>query len=83
MPTVTVSRELLAPLDDVWAFVSEPHNFPKWWPRVGGVQPDRLGLVPGARWQVLVESKPSFVRRSEAFRQLLVLAVEPRRVRPA
>ena len=50
MPTVSVSRELLAPLDDVWAFVAEPHNLPDWWPRVGGVQPDRLGLAPGARW---------------------------------
>jgi uncharacterized protein YndB with AHSA1/START domain len=78
MPSVTVSRELLAPLDDVWAFVAEPHNFPKWWPRVGGVQPDRLGLVPGARWQVQGESKPSFLRRPEAVGQLIVLAVEPR-----
>ena len=79
MPTVTVSRELLAPLDDVWAFVSEPHNFPNWWPRVGGVHPDRLGLVPGARWQVQAESKPSLLRRPEAVGQLLVLAVEPKR----
>jgi uncharacterized protein YndB with AHSA1/START domain len=77
MPTVTVSRELLAPLDDVWAFVAEPHNFAKWWPRVGGVHPDRLGLVPGARWQVQGESKPSFLRRPEAVGQLVVLAVEP------
>ena len=80
MPTVTVSRELLAPLDDVWAFVAEPHNFPNWWPRVGGVHPDRLGLVPGARWQVQGESTPSFLRRPEAVGQLLVLAVEPRRL---
>ena len=80
MPTVTVSRELLAPLDDVWAFVAEPHNFPNWWPRVGGVHPDRLGLVPGARWQVQGESKPSFLRRPEAVGQLVVLAVEPPRL---
>ena len=60
MPTVSVSRELLAPLDDVWTFVAEPHNFPNWWPRVGGVQPDRLGLAPGARWGMQGENRPSF-----------------------
>ena len=80
MPTVTVSRELLAPLDDVWAFVAEPHNFANWWPRVGGVQPDRLGLVAGARWRVQGESKPSFLRRPEAVGQLVVLAVQPKRL---
>ncbi len=77
MPTVTVSRELLAPLDDVWAFVGDPHNFPNWWPRVGGVHPDRRGLVPGARWQVQGENKPTLLRRPEAVGQLVVLAVEP------
>ena len=42
--TVTASRELLAPRRDVWAFVAEPHNLPNWWPKVGGVVPDRRGL---------------------------------------
>jgi uncharacterized protein YndB with AHSA1/START domain len=79
MPTVQVSRELLAPLDDVWAFVAEPHNFAKWWPRVGGVQADRRGLAPGARWQLQGENRPSLLRRPEAVGQLLVLAVEPKR----
>jgi uncharacterized protein YndB with AHSA1/START domain len=80
MPTVTVTRELLAPLDDVWAFVADPHNFPNWWPRVGGVHPDRRGLVPGARWQVQGENKPTLLRRPEAVGQVLVLAVEPQRL---
>ena len=80
MPTVTVSRELLAPVDDVWAFVAEPHNFPNWWPRVGGVQPDRRGLVPGARWQVHGENKPTLLRRPEAVGHLIVLAVEQKRL---
>ena len=48
MPTVRASRELLAPIEDVWDFVAEPHNLPNWWPRVGGVHPDRRGLAPGA-----------------------------------
>jgi uncharacterized protein YndB with AHSA1/START domain len=80
MPTVSVSRELLAPVDDVWTFVAEPHNFPKWWPRVGGVQPDRRGLVAGARWQILAENKPSLLRRPEAVGHLTLLAVEPKRL---
>jgi uncharacterized protein YndB with AHSA1/START domain len=78
MPTVSVSRELLAPLDDVWAFVSEPHNFPNWWPRVGGVQPDRRGFAAGARWQVMGENRPSLLRRPEAVGHLTVLSVEPK-----
>ena len=80
MPTVSVSRELLAPVDDVWTFVAEPHNFPKWWPRVGGVQPDRRGLVAGARWQIFAENKPSLLRRPEAVGHLTLLAVEPKRL---
>ena len=78
MPRVSASRELLAPLDDVWAFVSEPYNFPNWWPRVGGVQPDRRGLAPGARWLVTAENRASLLRRPEAVGHLLVLRVEPR-----
>jgi uncharacterized protein YndB with AHSA1/START domain len=78
MPTVRASRELLAPIEDVWDFVAEPHNLPNWWPRVGGVHPDRRGLAPGARWQVMGENKPSFLRRPEAIGYLQVLAVEPR-----
>jgi uncharacterized protein YndB with AHSA1/START domain len=76
---LSASRELLAPLEDVWAFVAEPHNFPNWWPRIGGVQPDRRGLAPGARWQVIAESEPSLLRRPASTGQLLVLAVEHER----
>jgi uncharacterized protein YndB with AHSA1/START domain len=78
MPTVRASRELLAPIEDVWEFVAEPHNLPNWWPRVGGVHPDRRGLAPGARWQVMGENKPSLLRRPEAVGYLIVLDVEPR-----
>jgi uncharacterized protein YndB with AHSA1/START domain len=80
MPRVTASRELLAPLDDVWTFVAEPFNFPDWWPRVGGVQPDRRGLAPGARWLITGESQPSLVRRPEAVGHVVVLAVEAKRL---
>ena len=50
----SASRELLASRDDVWAFLTEPHRLADWWPRIRGVQPDRRGFAPGARWQVMV-----------------------------
>lgn len=52
MPRYAAARTLLAPVEDVWAFVAEPYQLADWWPGVGGVQPDRRGLAPGARWQV-------------------------------
>jgi uncharacterized protein YndB with AHSA1/START domain len=79
VPRVSASRELLAPRADAWAFVAEPHNLPNWWPRLGGVQPDRRGLAPGARWRVQGENRPSLIRRPEAVGALLVRAVEPPR----
>jgi uncharacterized protein YndB with AHSA1/START domain len=45
-------RELLAARADVWAFLAEPHHLSDWWPGVHGVQPDRRGFAPGARWTV-------------------------------
>ena len=45
-------RVLLAPIDDVWAFLAEPYHLADWWPGISGVEPDRRGLAPGARWKV-------------------------------
>jgi uncharacterized protein YndB with AHSA1/START domain len=72
MPTVQSSRELLAARADVWAFIADPFNLPRWWPRVAGVQPDRRGLAPGARWRVQGQNQPTFLRRPEAVGTLLV-----------
>jgi uncharacterized protein YndB with AHSA1/START domain len=77
VPTVRASRELLASRDDVWAFVSDPYNLPSWWPRVAGVEPDRRGLAPGARWHVQGTPAPTLFRRPEAVGQLLVREVQP------
>ena len=63
MPTVRASRELLAPIEDVWEFVAEPHNLPNWWPRVGGVHPDRRGLAPGREDQRQGSGILHFVKR--------------------
>ena len=49
--TYSARRELLAPRQDVWAFLSEPMRLPDWWPGLKGVHPDRRGFAPGARWQ--------------------------------
>ncbi len=52
MPRYAADRVLLAPVDDVWAFLAEPYNLADWWPGVSGIEPDRRGLAPGARWRV-------------------------------
>ena len=76
MATYTESRELLAPLEDVWLFIAEPHHFSDWWPGVGGVHPDRRGLAPGARWTLHSTMRPSLLRRPAAESTLLVREVE-------
>jgi uncharacterized protein YndB with AHSA1/START domain len=77
MPTYHAERELLAPRADVWAFLEEPYNLPDWWPGISGLQPDRRGFAPGARWQVLGENRPSLFRRPNMSGTLLVVGVEP------
>jgi uncharacterized protein YndB with AHSA1/START domain len=79
VPKVQATRELFAPPRDVWAFLAEPHNLPDWWPGVAGVQPDRRGVAPGARWQVMGDDQPTFLRRPRATGALLVLAAERER----
>lgn len=76
MPTYTATRDLLAPRADVWRFVSEPFNLPDWWPGVSGLQPDRRGFAPGARWQVLGDNRPSLLRKPNMSGTLVVMAVE-------
>jgi uncharacterized protein YndB with AHSA1/START domain len=73
------SRELLAPRAEVWAFLAEPYHLPDWWPGLGGVQPDRRGLAPGARWQIQADQRPSLLRRPGAAGIVLIRAVERER----
>ena len=77
MPRYTAARTLLAPLDDVWAFLAEPYNLADWWPGISGLQPDRRGLAPGARWQIVGDNRPSLLRKPNMSGTLLVLAVHP------
>jgi uncharacterized protein YndB with AHSA1/START domain len=77
----SAKRELLAPREDVWRFVAEPYHLSDWWPGVAGVEPDRLGLAPGARWRLRTGTRPgggpltALLRRPDATGLLLVLEV--------
>jgi uncharacterized protein YndB with AHSA1/START domain len=79
LPRYAAERLLLAPLEDVWTFLVEPFHLPDWWPGVSGVQPDRRGLAPGARWQVLGPDRPTLLKKPDAAGMLLVLDVVPMR----
>ena len=76
MPTYSATRDLLAPRADVWAFLAEPYHLPDWWPGVSGLQPDRRGFAPGARWQVLGDDRPSLLRKPNMSGTLIVVAVD-------
>ena len=77
-PRHAADRVLEAPIDDVWAFLAEPYHLADWWPGVSGVEPDRRGLSPGARWKVVGPNAPSYFRRPQATGTLVVLDVVPR-----
>jgi uncharacterized protein YndB with AHSA1/START domain len=53
--------ELLASREDVWAFLAEPYHLSDWWPGITGVEPDRRGFAPGARWKALATKRNVFV----------------------
>jgi hypothetical protein len=73
----TASRELLASRADVWGFFAEPYHLSDWWPGILGVEPDRRGFAPEARWKVRVLKHNIFTGRLERETMLLVRAVEP------
>jgi uncharacterized protein YndB with AHSA1/START domain len=74
---IQASRELLAPTSDVWALLSEPYHLSDWWPGITAVRPDRRGLAPGARWEVVGPSRPTLFRKAYSTGKLLVRDVEP------
>jgi uncharacterized protein YndB with AHSA1/START domain len=77
MPSYTATKELLAPLEDVWLFLAEPHHLSDWWPGVAGVSPDRRGLAPAARWQLHAPMRPGLLRRPASDSMLMIIDVEP------
>jgi uncharacterized protein YndB with AHSA1/START domain len=73
---VRAERVLLAPREDVWAFLAEPRHLADWWPGIAAIEPDRRSLAPGARWQVRRPPSVSLFRRSKGEELLLVREVE-------
>ena len=71
------SLELLAPRADVWAFLAEPFHLSDWWPGITGVEPDRRGFAPGARWKVHASKRNIFTGTRHVETMLLVRDVEP------
>src|SRR5947207_15187746 len=71
------TRELLAPRGDIWAFLAEPYHLADWWPTISGVRPDRRGLAPGARWEIVATAQATLLRRPRVHGLLIVRAVEP------
>jgi uncharacterized protein YndB with AHSA1/START domain len=68
--------ELLAPRADVWTFLAEPYHLPDWWPGITGVEPDRRGFAPGARWKVLATKRNVLAGRRPVETMLLVREID-------
>jgi uncharacterized protein YndB with AHSA1/START domain len=83
MPERAADKTILAPVADVWAFIAEPYHLGDWWPGIGGVEPDRRGLAPGARWKIRGSDTlpgrsffgPGMLKRPGAAGTLLVMDV--------
>jgi len=69
--------ELLAPRADVWGFLAEPYHLADWWPGITGVEPDRRGFAPGARWKVHTTKRNVFIGRRSVETMLLIREIEP------
>jgi hypothetical protein len=73
----TGSIELLAARADVWSFLSEPYHLTDWWPGITGVEPDRRGFAPGARWKVIAAQRNFFLGTRSKETVLLIRAIDP------
>jgi hypothetical protein len=71
------SRDLDASRAQVWGFLVEPYHLSDWWPGISSVRPDRRGLAPGARWEVVGPREPTLFRRAYSSGLLLVRDVYP------
>ena len=71
------TRELDASRAAVWGFLAEPYHLSDWWPGITSVRPDRRGLAPGARWEVVGPRQPTLFRKAYSTGLLLVRDVQP------
>ena len=70
------SLDLLAARADVWAFLAEPYHLPDWWPGLTGVEPDRRGFAPGARWKAHATKRNVFTGRRSVETMVLVREID-------
>ena len=60
----------------MWAFLAEPYHLADWWPGITGVEPDRRGFAPGARWKVHATKSNFFTGRRSVETTLLVREID-------
>ncbi len=73
----SATEVLLAPRADVWGFLAEPYHLSDWWPGITGVEPDRRGFAPGARWKVIAATRNVLLGSRRVETTLLVRDIEP------
>jgi hypothetical protein len=73
----TGSIELLAARADVWSFLAEPYHLTDWWPGITGVEPDRRGFAPGARWKVIATRRNILLGSASKESLLLIRGIDP------
>jgi uncharacterized protein YndB with AHSA1/START domain len=57
MARVTRRRTVEAPVEEVWALVSDPYNLPRWWPRTGRVESvEQRGSGRRSQWTKVLET---------------------------
>jgi uncharacterized protein YndB with AHSA1/START domain len=72
------TSQLAAARADVWSFLAEPYHLSDWWPGIAGVEPDRRGFAPGARWHVRGTRWTNPITGRRPMEQLLVVdEIEP------
>ncbi|MDX6632663.1 MAG: hypothetical protein QOG09_1738 [Solirubrobacterales bacterium] len=66
MPRVSRKRLIEAPVDEVWAIVSDPYHLPRWWPRTRRVE--NVRKVKGGRrsqWTTVYETQSGRAVRAD------------------
>jgi len=66
MPRVSTSRLIAVPREKVWALISDPHHFPRWWPLVMRVE--NIRGQPGAKraqWTAVLQSDRGNIVRAD------------------
>ena len=61
----------------MWRFLSEPFHLSDWWPGITGVDPDRRGFAPGARWKVHAFKRNVFTGTRAVETMVLIREIDP------